>query len=188
MGLAAQESIFNSVDYLLWEAEQTEKHEYLNGEVFAMAGAADGHITVSGNLYMALRQHLTGTPCRTYMADMLVNVEAANNYFYPDVVVTCSARDLKDPLVKSEPKLLIEVLSPSTESYDRGIKFTAYRRLPSLQEYVMIDIQSRIVDCYRLGADGLWVLHPFGRGETVTLASVALEVTAEQLFAEVSDE
>ena len=187
MGHAEQKAAFSAADYLAWEAAQLDRHEYIDGEVFAMAGAEDRHVTVAGNLYIALRQHLGGSPCRTFMSDMRLHVAAANSYFYPDVLVTCSALDLASPLVKTEPKLIAEVLSPSTAAYDRGLKFSHYRSLASLQEYVLIDLDSRSTDCYRKGADGLWVLHPFARGEPVSLASVALELTAAQLFAEVPE-
>lgn len=185
MGHAAQHPIFTATDYLAWEAEQVERHEFLDGEVFAMAGAEDRHVTVAMNLAFALRQHLSGSPCRTYMSDMRLRVAAANAYFYPDVMVTCSAQDLASPMHKAEPKLIAEVLSPGTAAYDRGLKFSHYRTLASLQEYVLIDLDSRRVDCYRLGADGLWVLHPVAPGETLVLASVALEMGAAQLFADV---
>ena len=187
MGQAAQKTIFTAVDYLAWEAGQSQRHEFLDGEVFAMAGAEDRHVTVSMNLAFALRQHLVGSPCRTYMSDMRLHVAVANGYFYPDVLVTCSALDLVSAMVKTEPKLIAEVLSPSTAAYDRGLKFSHYRRLASLEEYVLIDLDSRSTDCYRKGADGLWVLHPFARGEPVSLASVALELSADQLFAEVPE-
>ena len=185
MGLPAQQPVFTATDYLVWETDQLERHEYLDGEVFAMAGAEDRHVTVSLNIAIALRQHLSGSPCRTYMSDMRLHVAAANSYFYPDVMVTCSAQDLASAMVKTEPKLLIEVLSPSTAAYDRGQKFSHYRSLPSLEEYVLIDLDTRATDVYRKGADGLWVLHPFARDESVSLASVALTLTPEQLFADV---
>ena len=172
-------------DFLAWDATLTERHEFVDGEVFAMAGAEDRHVTVCGNVYIALRQHLSGTPCRTFMSDMKLHVAAANSYFYPDVVVTCSATDQASALVKAEPLLLVEVLSPSTAAYDRGEKFARYRRLGSLQEYVLIDIDTRCTDLYRKGADGMWVLHPFDKGQTVHLASVNVDISAEQLFAEV---
>jgi Uma2 family endonuclease len=86
---------------------------------------------------------------------------------------------------KSEPTLIVEVLSPSTAAYDRGVKFSLYRSLPSLQEYVLVDVDTRCTDCYRKGADGLWVLHPFAAGDAVELASVALTMTAAQVFADV---
>jgi Uma2 family endonuclease len=185
MGQAAQTTVFSADDYLSWEPMQLDRHEFLDGEVFAMAGAEDRHVTVAGNFYIALRQHLSGSPCRTYMSDMRLQVAAANGYFYPDVLVTCSALDLASPLVKTEPKLIIEVLSPSTAAYDRGLKFSHYRSLPSLEEYGLIDLDTRSTDVYRKGPDGLWVLHPFGRGETVSLASVTLELSAAQMYADV---
>ena len=186
MGNAAQQSALTAAQYLTWEAGQSERHEFINGEVFALAGAEDRHVTAAGNLYMALRQHLANTPCRTYMSDMKVHVTSANQYFYPDVVVTCSPADQANALVKSEPKLIVEVLSVSTAAYDRGLKFAYYRALSSLQEYVLVDLDSRTTDCYRKQEDGLWVLHPFASGAVVTLASVALEISAAQLFAEVA--
>ena len=139
----------------------------------------------AGNVYVALRQHLGGTPCRTFITDMKLQVRAASAYFSPDVMVTCSAADAADPLVKREPVLLVEVLSPATAAYDRGDKFAAYRKLPTLREYLLVDTGSRRCDLYRKGDDGLWVLHPFDAGQTVTLASVKAEVSAAQLWAEV---
>lgn len=185
MGYAAKKTIFTADDYLAWEATQLDRHEYLDGEVFAMAGAEDRHVTVSMNMAFALRLHLSGSPCRTYMSDMRLHVAATNSYFYPDVLVTCSAVDQASRLVKTEPKLIIEVLSASTAAYDRGLKFGHYRSLVSLEEYVLIDIDTRSTDGYRKGADGLWVLHPFAMGEPVFLASVAMTLSAEQLFADV---
>ena len=187
MGQAAQKTIFTAADYLVWESAQLDRHEFLDGEVFAMAGAEDRHVTVSMNLAFALRQHLSGSPCRTFMSDMRLHVAAANSYFYPDVLVTCSALDLASPMLKTEPRLIAEVLSPSTAAYDRGVKFSHYRSLASLQEYLLIDLDTRSTDCFRKRDDGLWVLHPFARGEPVSLASVALELRADQLFAEVPE-
>jgi len=185
MPQAAQKPVFTAADYLAWEPAQLDRHEYLDGEVFAMAGADDRHVTVSMNVAFALRQHLSGSPCRTYMSDMRLHIAAANSYFYPDVMVTCSALDQASPLEKTEPRLIIEVLSPSTAAYDRGVKFGHYRSLASLQEYALIDLDTRSTDCYRKGADGLWVLHPFAPGETVSLASVDLSLSVDRLFADV---
>ena len=172
-------------DFLEWDTTQERRSELVGGEIFAEAGAEDRHVTVCGNLYIALRQHLQGTACRTYMADMKLLVAASESVFYPDVMVTCSAPDHGNKLIKREPKLLIEVLSPSTAAFDQGAKFAHYRRLESLQEYVLVDIDARQTNVHRKGVDGLWVLHPFEPGDAVVLASVALKVSAEQLFAEV---
>lgn len=185
MGYAAQRLVMSPAEFLAWELEQPGRHEFVDGEVFAMAGADDRHVTASGNMYMALRRHLMGSPCRTYMSDMRVNVAASGSYFYPDVVVTCSAADKWNKRVKSEPTLVVEVLSPSTEAFDRGLKFAQYRSLPSLREYVVVDVDTRVVEVYRVNADGLWVLHTFTKGAAVQLASVALDLPADQLFAEV---
>lgn len=187
MGNALPQLALSAEDFLAWEALQPTKHEFVDGDIFAMAGAEDNHVTVTGNVYMALRQHLRGTPCRVFMADVKVQVASANSFFYPDVLVTCSDADRASRLVKREPSLLVEVLSPSTASYDRGQKFALYRQLDSLQEYAVIDIAERSADVYRKGADGLWVLHPFARGKAVTLGSVGVTISGDALFAEVDD-
>ena len=153
-----------------------------------MAGAEDRHVTVAMNVAMALRQHLSGSRCRAYMSDMRLHVAAADAYFYPDVFVTCSEADRAKPLTKSDALLVVEVLSPSTAGYDRGAKFGRYRRLPSLREYVVIDPESRSVDVHRPNDEGLWVLHPFARGEAVVLASVGLTIDAARLWADVIDD
>jgi Uma2 family endonuclease len=185
MGHAALQLPMSASEFLAWDATQTVKREFVRGEVFAMAGASEAHVTLMLNVAMALRHHLSGTPCRTFTSDMKLRVEAADAYFYPDVMVTCSATDAAQPLIKREPVLVVEVLSPSTAGYDRGGKFAAYRLLPSLREYVLIDPGSRRCDVYRLGADGLWVLHPVEPHGDVGLASVELVVAGAVLWAEV---
>jgi Uma2 family endonuclease len=111
-------------EYLQLEAESTVKHEYVDGEVFAMAGASDVHVTIAGNLFALLRSHVRGTNCRVYIADMKARVEARNCFYYPDVMVTCDERDRATSTYKRFPKLIVEVLSDSTEAFDRGDKFT----------------------------------------------------------------
>jgi Uma2 family endonuclease len=181
---AATQPSLDADAYLAWEALQTERHEYVGGEVYAMAGADDRHVTIAMNVAMALRRHLAGSRCRTYMSDMRVHVAAVGAYFYPDVLVTCSDADRASPLVKTQPLLVVEVLSASTAAYDRGAKFGFYRNLPSLREVALIDPDARTADVYRLGSDGLWVLHPFAGGEAVA----GLELGNEQLYADVLDD
>ncbi len=172
-------------DFLGWESSQPTRHEFIGGEIFAMAGAEDRHVTVCGNIYIALRQALSGSPCRTYMADMKLAVDAASSVFYPDLLVTYSAADEKNRTVKREPTLLVEVLSPSTAAYDLGAKFGHYRRIASLQEYLVIDIDDRRANLFRKGSDGLWVLHPGEPEETVHLASLDVRIEAGALWADV---
>ena len=184
VGYALHGQRMSAAEFLAWDASQTTKHEFVQGEVFAMAGGEDRNATVAGNVYMALRQHLRGSPCRVYPSDVKLRVEAADCFFYPDVMVTCSAIDLGDRLIKREPCLVVEVLSPSTASDDRGDKFAAYRQLPSLQEYLLVDVDSQRCDLFRKGADGLWVLHPGTATDPLQLASVDLVVAPEALWAD----
>ncbi|MBV8124191.1 MAG: Uma2 family endonuclease [Paucibacter sp.] len=187
MGLPAVQSKMTAAEYLAWEAEQPERHDFVGGEVYAMSGAEARHVMVAGNLYMALRQHLKGSPCRTFMSDMKLAAADDSAYFYPDVFVTCSTVDRADPLIMHEPTLLAEVLSPATAAYDRGQKFAHYRDISSLHEVVFVDVDTRRVDVFRRNSEALWVLHPFGPGETVRLASVELDISADALFDDVDD-
>ncbi len=188
MGLPLQKKLLTAAEYLVWEEGQIERHDFIDGEVFSMSGAEDRHVTVALNFGIALQTHLTGGACRVYLSDMKLNVRSLNRYFYPDIMVTCSAADRENRLIKSEPTLIVEVLSPSTAAYDRGAKFVSYRQIPSLREYVMADIDSRLIEVYRLGDQGLWVLHPFDlrvAAAMLSLTSVDLTLTAEQVFADV---
>lgn len=165
-------------EYLAWEAEQNERYEYIRGEVYAMAGGTLAHNAAILAIGATLRQHLKGTPCRVFVSDVKVRVEASDASFYPDVVVTCAAQDVADPkaLLLHEPMLIVEVLSPSTAAFDRGAKFAHYRLLPSLQEYVLIDPDTAQVDLFRRNAVNRWELYPSdGPQAAVTLSSVGWE-------------
>ena len=184
MGYALETRPMTAEQFLAWDETQTIKHEFVRGEVFAMTGSVDRNNTVAINLLVALRQHLRGTSCRVYGSDVKLRVEAADCFFYLDLMVTCSATDLGQRLIKREPVLVAEVLSPSTAAFDRGDKFAAYRQLPSLAEFLLVDIDARRCELYRKGADGLWVLHPSGPDEAVRLASIDLVIEAAELWAD----
>lgn len=184
VGYALKKQPMTAAEFLAWDETQTIRHEFVRGEVFLMAGGEDRNNTVALNLVIALRQHLRGTPCRVYANDVKLRVEAADCFFYPDLMVTCSAADLADRLIKREPVLVVEVLSPSTAAFDRGEKFADYRQLPTLAEYLLVDVDRQRCDLYRKGADGLWVLHPSGPGDGVRLASVELTIGPEALWAD----
>ena len=185
VGYALENRLLTAQEFLAWDETQTIRHEFVRGEVFAMAGGEDNNNTVALNIAMALRQHLRGTPCRVFANDVKLRVEAADCFFYPDLMVTCSDADRAQRLIKREPTLVVEVLSPSTAGYDRGGKFVDYRRLPTLAEYLLVDVNARRCDLYRKGADGLWVLHPTGSDEVLHLASVGLAISADSLWADV---
>lgn len=186
MSQPAPQYRFDAPAYLDWEKQQAQKHEYLDGEVFAMAGASDAHVTLALNLAVALRAHLRGGPCSVFISDMKLRVEADNAYFYPDVFVTCDPADRAQAQHKSAPTLVAEMLSPSTSAYDRGAKFAAYRKLPSLREYVLIDPERSSVDLFRRNEDGQWVLFPHeASDDLLELASVGLSLPLAQLYEDV---
>ncbi len=145
-------------EYLGWEAEQPIKHEYIEGQVYGMAGGTLPHNDIILNLYSQLRSHLRSKGCRSNVADVKVRISPAGPYFYPDMVVSCDERDRQATDAICYPILLIEVLSPSTAGFDRGDKFKYYRRIPTLQEYVLIDAEKVGVDCYRKTSTGRWEL------------------------------
>ncbi|MGF1987115.1 MAG: Uma2 family endonuclease [Nostoc sp. ZfuVER08] len=173
-------------EYLEAEKVSEIKHEYIDGQVYAMAGASDGHVTVVGNLFILLRNHLRGSGCRVYMLDMKARIDVINRYFYPDVMVTCDTRDKEFEYFKCYPCLVVEVLSESTESFDRGKKFASYRHLESLQEYVLISSDRMSVECFRRNEQGHWVLYPYEKGEEVHLASVDFRCAIAQVYEDVS--
>jgi len=181
----AEDLVFNEQDYLAWEEQQQEKHEYINAEVFAMGGARREHVVVAGNMFAILKQHLRNTPCQAYIADMKLRVEQANGFFYPDVMVSCNREDQRADQYLSHPVLVVEVLSDSTEAFDRGKKFAAYRLLPSLKEYVLIDIKARRVECFRRTADDEWLLHISDSEETCHFVSLDTTIALADIFEDI---
>ena len=168
--------------YLAWEEDQPEKHEFHRGEVFAMVGAKRVHGRVVGNIERELGMLLKGTPCQTFHEGMKVQI-ADDTVLYPDVFVTCDKADLATDRIFTAPTLVIEVLSPSTQGYDRSQKFALYRRIPALQEYILVDPDTRRVEGFRRRADGLWVLHDMSDGDTLEAASLGLRVPLAEVFA-----
>jgi len=145
-------------EYLEGERVSPIKHEYRRGHVYAMTGAKKPHIVISVNLASLLNNHLRESSCLVLSSDIKVRLEAANCYYYPDVAVTCDERDTSS----SEdfilyPSLIIEVLSPSTASFDRGEKFVDYQTLSTLQEYVLITQSEIQIECFRLNESGNWL-------------------------------
>lgn len=172
-------------DFLAWEESQAEKHEFAAGEVFAMVGARQEHVVVSLNIASALKQRLRGTPCRAYMADLKLRVEAADAFFYPDVMVSCHPDDRRNQQFISHPTLIVEVLSDSTADYDRGGKFVAYRKLASLKEYLIVDIDARRVECFRRTPDNDWLLHDYVGDVDCELSSQGFNLPLAEIFEDV---
>lgn len=182
MALPQTEKRFDAAAYLAWEEDQEARHEYLAGEVFAMVGVRQSHNLATLNLYSNLRQALKGSPCRIFVEAVKARIEAADCFFYPDVVVTCDARDRQTPDYVSHPLLVAEILSESTAAFDRGAKFAAYRKLESLQEYVLVDLEAQRIEVFRRDAANHWVLYDYGPGDSVELASLALHLAVDELL------
>ncbi|MGL4618411.1 Uma2 family endonuclease [Chroococcidiopsis sp.] len=172
-------------EYLEWEEHQEFKYEYLNGEVYAMTGGTIPHNIVAVNLTTTIKNYLRGGSCRVYMADAKVCVSEEGPCYYPDVVVSCDERDRQATKFLQYPCLIVEVLSPGTEAYDRGGKFTQYRRIPTLKEYVLIDTEKVSVECFRLNDRGFWELHPYEIGDEVEFTSIDLRFPIALVYEDV---
>jgi Uma2 family endonuclease len=169
-------------EYLEWEKTQELRYEYIDGEVFAMTGGTKPHNRIAINLGTELDNFLAEKGCEFYISDVKVQVSEAGPYHYPDVVVTCDERDKERIDMIRHPCLIVEVLSPSTEAFDRGKKFTRYRQSNTLQEYVLIESNEIAVECFRKNDQGLWVLHTYGEGDTLNLESVGISIPVEKLY------
>ncbi|CDM97600.1 Uma2 family endonuclease [Limnospira indica] len=176
-------SLFTVEDYIIAEAESTIRHEYMGGYVFAMAGASEEHNLIAGNLYALLRSHLRGSSCRVFMSDMKVKVQD-DIFYYPDLLVTCNPED-NHRYFKTQPNLIIEVLSESTESTDRREKLMNYQTLETLKEYVLVSQDVMQVEVYRQDTPGSWTVQILGEDNQLTLESVGLTMTVAQIYEDV---
>jgi Uma2 family endonuclease len=172
---------FSLADFLAWEETQAERHEFVRGEVFAMVGARRVHGIVSLNVAASLKGQLRGSPCRVFNESMKLRV-ADDVLFYPDVFVTCDRDDLRTEQVFNAPTVVVEVLSPSTQAYDRGQKFTWYRRLASLREYLLVDPDTRELQLFRRGTNGLFTLHDLTGAPQVEFTSIGCTLPADEVF------
>ena len=188
MGLPATKHKMTLEEFLAWEAGQPERWEFFDGETFMMAGGSDVHNVVTGNMYMALRIGLQNTRCNVFMSDVRLRLAASDDLFYPDVFVTCSDADRDRRQVKEDPVLIAEVLSPSTEAYDRGDKFAAYRRFTGLKTVLFLSQDRPHVECFTRGEDGRWILSE-ASGDTASLALPAFgfELALADLYRDLPD-
>ena len=168
--------------YLAAEERSEVRHEYLGGVVYAMAGETRAHNEIVGNLYAALRSHLKGSRCKLYVSDIRVTLSLHDDayFYYPDLAVTCDGRD-SDPRFVRYPKVLIEVLSPSTERVDRREKFFAYTTIESLEEYVLVAQPAQEVTVFRRG-DAWRAEKSAGIEDVVTVNSLRLELPLAAIY------
>jgi Uma2 family endonuclease len=173
--------VMTLAEFLAWEESQPERHEFLRGEVFAMVGARRVHGIVSLNIAAGLKALLRGSRCQVFTESMKLQV-ADDVLFYPDVFVTGDPADLRTDVLFRAPTVVVEVLSERTQSFDRGQKFTWYRRLQSLQEYLLVDPDSRELQLFRRGADGLFTLHDLTGMPQVAFTSIGCSLPADEIF------
>ena len=171
-------------EYLTYEQASPTKHEFMNGQAFAMAGASEDHNVIASNLVACIRPRLRGSSCRVFSSDMKLTIASANNAtYYPDVMVVCDRSD-NDPYIKQKPCLLVEVLSPSTVLLDRREKLVNYQKLESLQEYVLVSQSEVKVDLYRRDSDG-WLVQSLGVGDSLDLRSIDLAIGLSDIYEDV---
>jgi Uma2 family endonuclease len=154
------------------------------GQVYAMAGASENHVDITTNLTVILSNHLRGKDCKLFPSDMRLNIASKKIYYYPDLLVTCDERDRFNKKQKNYPCLIIEVLSESTESKDRGVKFANYQTIQSLQEYVLISQWEQRVEVFRR-SEKFWVLQTYTVGELIEFQSINLQIPIDAIYEDV---
>lgn len=179
--MIAVPNYISSEEYLDIERQNPIRHEYRRGLVYAMAGGSDNHDRISLNLLNLINVHLGDSDCRFHSGNVKVNYQDLF-YYYPDAFVTCDPRDRSDRYVKRYPKLIAEVLSPSTQTFDLGEKFEDYKQLESLEEYVLISQDSQRVECRRRTNTNTWETVVYELGDRVVLTSIGLEFAIAELY------
>ncbi len=174
----AQKLSITEQEYLEGELCSEIKHEFIDGQVYAMTGTSDDHNRISVNVLSELRQQLKGQPCEPFIADMMLKVD--QSIFYPDVMVLYQPDDADTKLVKHSPTIVVEVLSPSTRRTDVTIKKSAYLSLPSLQEYVVIEQDKCEIQVFRRSDN--WVSAYYFLGDEITFESIGITLSVEEIY------
>jgi len=175
---------FTYEEYLAFERESGERHEFLDGAVVAMSGGTPQHALLAMNVGASLHLQLRGRPCRVYSADLRVHVTATGLTTYPDLSVVCGRPESPpgDPHAVANPAVLVEVLSATSEAYDRGEKFAHFRRIPSLQHYLLVAQRRRRVELYTRGGDGRWTFVEAGPGESLELNAIGGALAIDDVY------
>lgn len=185
MGLAARQR-FTFEEYLQLEEISEVKHEFLEGQVWAMAGGSPEHAAIIGNVTTLLNLQLRGQRCRVYTTELRVRAKVTGLGTYPDIAVVCGRleRDLEDRSghTLTNPRVIVEVLSPSTEAYDRGEKLAHYQTIPGLAEIVLVAQDRREIEVIRRGDDGTWSRHIAAAGESARVASIACDLALAEVY------
>jgi Uma2 family endonuclease len=183
MALPQTQRHISPEEYLRGELESEVKHQLIDGEAYAMAGASENHNLLSGNIFSELKTKLKGTPCRTFMSDMKLRV--ADDFFYPDVMVVCN-EDNVDPYYKTTPIIIIEVLSKTTRKFDQTAKRLRCQNIPSLQEYVLIEQDKGEIQLFSRSHN--WQSFYYYLGDRISFASLDISIAVEDIYERVDNE
>jgi Uma2 family endonuclease len=185
--VAYGKSKFTAEEYLELERAAGYKSEYYKGEIFAMAGASPRHNEIFSNVFTSLGSGLKGSRCKPYGSDMRTHIPQNTLYTYPDISIYC--KDLTQHVIGDkedifiEPRVIIEILSPSTKNYDRGDKFKLYRDIPSLKEYILVDSEAISIETFRLNKSGHWELEEYKKAEDIlVLQTLQLELSLQEIY------
>ena len=170
-------------EYLALERQSEERHEYYGGELRLMAGASRRHNIISLNIASFLREQLRGKPCRPFMSDMRIRIESAQRYFYPDIAIICGTESFVEEDVAADATVIIEVLSSTTEAYDRGTKFESYQCLPSLQDYVLVSQDHIRLEHFHKLAHNEWRYLALNKPEDILyLDAVGVQLPLKEIY------
>lgn len=172
-------------EYLRFEKESIQKHEFFEGEIFAMAGAGARHNVIFSNLFIGIGSRLKGKPCKPYGSDLRIHIPENTLFTYPDISIICGeiVPFEKDKDTAIQPTVLIEILSPSTKVYDRGGKFILYRDIPTLKEFIVIDSESICIEAFRINKQGHWELEDYRSIEnSLTIPIVELTIPLREIY------
>ncbi|MBE3560648.1 MAG: Uma2 family endonuclease [Ktedonobacteraceae bacterium] len=185
MGALPDKLMVSVEEYLQLDRSSAEvRYEYIDGHIRMLAGGTLDHATIAANVISIMRNSLRGSSCRVFTSDARVCV-SETRYFYPDVSVSCDQRDRGQIDTIRYPRLVVEVLSPSTEGYDRGRKFAYYRECPTIQEYMIVDSQRQAVEVYWRAKNDLWTLHAFSSQSEVYLHSLDVHFPIAEVYEDV---
>lgn len=190
MTILHSQTTLTAQEYLDWERQQEMRHEFINGEIYAMTGASRSHNLICSNLVAALHSQLRGKPCEVYVNDMRVKVSITGMYTYPDVVIACDKPAFEDQQIDTllNPLLIIEVLSHSAEGYDRGAKFLHYRNLPSLQDYLLVSKHEIRIEHYTRQVDHCWLLTEYQQSdERIAFDALGCSVLVQDVYERVME-
>lgn len=188
---AQPQKYYSEQEYLEIERDASYKSEYYNGEIFAIAGAGHNHNRIVENLSIEIGGFFKGKSCRTFSSDQRIHIPETGLYTYPDLFIVCDKNqyldDKKDTILN--PTVIIEVLSDSTEAYDRGKKFHFYRSIASLQEYVLINSRSFAAEVFRRNEEGFWVLtsEAYNLNDKLEISSVGLTLPMTDIYGQTED-